>query len=375
MTRSNFSFPTMTTTSQKLFRLVSWITVEPVELFYCLMVTTSNIVRDNLFIEKVCRLDFNYSTEVCYNYTQYGNVDDDVEQNVQDRVTELELWDGIIVSIPAAFFCLFVGNWSDYHGRKPLLIIPFLGNIFCFLAYILNYYFFYELNTDYLLLSSIYGITGAYQCLNMGLYGYVADVTDLKDRTMRLSVLNGVYSLAYVLGTKLGSVLYSEIGNYYIIFGLSIVFAILGILYTIFFVRESIKKTKEEKESHTFFDFDNVKRSFETAFKARPHNGRLHVILLIINFAVFMFCLNTSHYDYLLTSLKYDWTITEYSNYLTIQRICRLLGLFLLLPLLSRILKVHLHESDSECSIENAENLSPKIVGNLHSEYRKSCNF
>ena len=48
-------------------------------------------------------------------------------QSREERVAELELWDGIIVALPAAFFCIFVGNWSDYHGRKALLILLVYG--------------------------------------------------------------------------------------------------------------------------------------------------------------------------------------------------------------------------------------------------------
>ena len=36
-------------------------------------------------------------------------------------------------------------------------------------------------DTDYL--------TGGYICLNLGLYGYLSDVTTSEDRTMRLSIL------------------------------------------------------------------------------------------------------------------------------------------------------------------------------------------
>ena len=107
------------------------------------------------------------------------------------------------------------------------------------------------------------------------------------------------------------------------------------------FVKESVIATEQEKQDHGLFDFQNVKECLRTAFKKRPNNGRTYILLLILNFAVFMFCLNTSHYDYLLVQLKYDWTIVEYSNYLSVQRICRMLGLFLLLPLLSKILKIN----------------------------------
>ncbi len=332
--------PATRSLKSRLLSLVSWITVEPVEFLYCLMFTTSYVVRDNLFILKVCRLDFDYSMEVCLNYTEDGEAEDDVVENVQDRVAELEMWDGILVAIPSAFFCLFVGNWSDYHGRKLLLVLPFIGNIASYLAYMLNYWLFYELNTNWLLLASVvYGLTGAYQCLNMGLYGYVSDVTTREDRTMRLSLLNGVFSLAYVIGNTMGSRIYEANPNYYLIFGISCGIGVLAIIYSLL-LKESVHSTKEQKKQHKLLDIENAKQCMQTALKKRPGRGRLHVILLIANFALFMFPLNTSHYDYLLTQLRYDWTIVEYSDYLSFQRICRMLGLFLLLPFLSKVLKV-----------------------------------
>ena len=250
------------------------------------------------------------------------------------------MWDGIIVTLPAAIFCLFIGNWSDYHGRKPLLILPFIGNILSYTFYILNYYFFYELSSGYLLLGSVAGAFGGYQAFNMGLYGYVSDVSTVVDRTMRLSILNGVFSLGYVLGTMTDAALYDRIGDYYVIFGISIGFAVIGLIWSIL-IRESVKTDASEKKAHKFFDLDNVKQSMQTAFKKRPDNGRVNIILLVINFAIFMFCLNTYSYDYLLVQKKYNWTIVEYSRYLSIQRVCRLTGLFVFLPLLSRVFKVN----------------------------------
>ena len=69
----NNSMPQSQSVLCKLWRWVctvaSHVTVEPVEFIYCLMTTTSYVVRDNLFLEKVCRLDMNYTEEVCYNLT------------------------------------------------------------------------------------------------------------------------------------------------------------------------------------------------------------------------------------------------------------------------------------------------------------------
>ena len=302
--------------------------MEPVEVFYVLMFTTSNVVRDNLFIDKVCQLDFHHSQDICRNLKDHQHI----KGEVMLRVTDLQIYDGILVALPAAVFSLFVGNWSDKRGRKLLLIFPFIGNIAEFLTYMINNYFFYELNSNYLLFGSTLGLTGGYYVLNLGLYGYISDITSPADRTMRLSILNGLFSAAYVVGTMLGGYLFTAIESYYVIFGISTFFALCGIFYTIFFVKESI----EPVESVKFFDIHNIKECLKTAYKQRPGSARFHVFLLVVNFAIFMFCLNTGHYDYLLMIQRFDWKADDYSTFLIVKRAFRFSGLFLILPLLSR---------------------------------------
>ena len=118
---------------------------------------------------------------------------------------------------------------------------------------------------------------------------------------MRMSILNGVFSLGYVIGTTLGAKLYKKYANYYLNFGISCGLSIFGIIYTLCFVKESITIDEQTKQTRKgFFNLENVVESLKTAFKSRPGSGRVRVILLIINFAIFMFPLNTTHYDYLL---------------------------------------------------------------------------
>ena len=49
-------------------------------------------------------------------------------------------------------------------------------------------------------------------------------------------------------------------------------------------------------------------------------------IRLLLWFQVFSLCVNTTDFDYLMTRLKFNWEKENFSNYLTVQRICRLLG-------------------------------------------------
>ena len=72
-----------------------------------------------------------------------------------------------------------------------------------------------------------------------------------------------------------------------------------------------------------FFDWSNVADCFRTTLRHRAGSGRARVLLLVINFAIFMFPLNSSHYDYLLFKARYSWDVADFSNYLTAQRVCR----------------------------------------------------
>ena len=115
-----------------------------------------------------------------------------------------------------------------------------------------------------MLLGAIYGFFGGYQCFNLGLYGAVADVSSVADRTTRLSILNGVFSLGYVVGTQIGSAMYTNVGNFYAIFGLSCLFGVAGILYTVFIVRESVSVIREENDGDDYspWDLSNLAASF-----------------------------------------------------------------------------------------------------------------
>ena len=135
-----------------------------------------------------------------------------------------------------------------------------------------------------------------------------------------------------------------------VIFGVSAALGVVGLVWSLL-LPESVHSTPEDRARHRLLDLSNVRESVRTVLRPRPGPGRVAVWLLVLNFAVFMFPLNTGRFDYLLVQLKYDWTIVQYSTYLSVQRVCRLLGLFLLLPFVSRVLKVDDSLTASVCTL------------------------
>jgi PCFT/HCP family folate transporter-like MFS transporter 1/3 len=55
-----------------------------------------------------------------------------LEAVLEPRVTVLQMYKTVIESCIPVILSLFVGTWSDHHGRKPLILWPLFGMFFQF---------------------------------------------------------------------------------------------------------------------------------------------------------------------------------------------------------------------------------------------------
>lgn len=56
----------------------------------------------------------------------------ELEAVLEPRVTVLLMYKTVIESCVPVILSLFVGTWSDHHGRKPLILWPMFGMFFQF---------------------------------------------------------------------------------------------------------------------------------------------------------------------------------------------------------------------------------------------------
>jgi PCFT/HCP family folate transporter-like MFS transporter 1/3 len=108
-----------------------------------------------------------------------------------------------IAAVPTILFSLMAGALSDVFGRKPLLLLPLIGYLLAIICGIINYSFIYDLPLEFFYLDNLTAFFGGLAVYNLGVYSYGTDVSKPEDRAYRLARLDGVETVAAVIGTSL----------------------------------------------------------------------------------------------------------------------------------------------------------------------------
>jgi len=330
------------------FDFLKKMSVEPC-IFLCgLGFSLIGVQVSTLYIQKTCKVgsyffgNETFSIETCDNLFNGSFVTE--QGKVQEVVAKVEIVTQILKTIPMVIFTLFLGPWSDKAGRKLLIMLPFAGYVLYCVTLIINVYFFDQLVVEFLWLETISSYFGGYALLYLGAYGYIADTSSLKSRTIRIAVMDGMSSVSETIGSYISSYLYAALG-YYGSFGFASLCFLLGLVIVFFTVHN--KKDPQNKETKTkILDVKNVLESFKVLTKSRADNMRHIVVILVVCFQIGMFSGGTYYIDYLYVRRKFDWTdentlIKFYSQLGSYKSGISIFSLFVILPLLVKVLKLH----------------------------------
>lgn len=96
----------------------------------------------------MCR-EQNFNPDVCANLSSHTKA----QASVQEEVSTINMYLELLNNIPAVFFVLFLGSWSDKHGRKIPMLLPSCGSFLATLVYLVRSH-----STVYCYMPTIYNI-------------------------------------------------------------------------------------------------------------------------------------------------------------------------------------------------------------------------
>ncbi|KAL3289024.1 hypothetical protein HHI36_003467 [Cryptolaemus montrouzieri] len=335
------------TSIQKLKFVFTHITVEPIVLFFVIAWNIKFLTSQNLWLEKACRVNLNYNSSTCHamvmrNATGFEPFQ---EIQVQQLVSKMVAIRSICMGSLPAILMLFIGSWSDRHGRrKPVIMMPILGEVIgCFLLFVCVYYFS-DVSLEYTALSEIIpnSLTGGWFTAFLGFFSYVSAFGDDENKTIRMGAVSVCENIGTTIGVFLIGFLVKALGFIWM-YAISLAMYVTAIIYGHFMLKENRIVHGEEKKNaiKDFFDFDNVKRTFEICFKEGPQNRKWKmVILMFIDMMLVGPLCGEINVLYLYTILRFSWTELDFSIFFSINYILQILGSIFGVPFFSKYLKL-----------------------------------
>ncbi|XP_055341854.1 uncharacterized protein LOC129590578 [Paramacrobiotus metropolitanus] len=271
----------------KLPTFYAAVRLVPFAFFLCMGAGIYSPVWTELLKNRVCLIGLHIPANVCAHITddQYKEQGD----AVRSMTADYQQYDTLIGSLPAIFFNIFVGAWSDRFGRKLPMVVPMIGMTLAVAFTAVVAYF--PMHPAYLLIASILStLTGGWTIILMAKFSYIGDHTTSHTRAMNIAIIDGSLSLFMNSGGLLGGVIYTHLGRvtpFYIATGMYVA----CILYVLLVIRDQPIHTRGERPGLlSLFTLRNLQDNYRMLRKPRMGDTRLHLWLVLLALAIYSIC-------------------------------------------------------------------------------------
>ena len=262
--------------------------VEPILCAYFFNIGMDMFTSKQLIFRKICINRFNDTYCDMISHSLNSNFKKDVNF-VHNETAEWDLYLNIARTLPAVFVTIFLGAWSDKVGRKVVIILPVLGDFFGFFFFLMSALYL-ELSLNYLLIGClISGCFGNFTTMLQASCAYVADVSSVGERTIRIAFLEFMNHLGRTIGPAIAGILIQTYGFKTVyIFVLAV--TIFQMTYWIF-LKESrqFDLCTTDNKFKELVKFQRIKDCLNVLFAKRKENHRKMFYLLVCAFLLDLF--------------------------------------------------------------------------------------
>ncbi|XP_044264196.1 uncharacterized protein LOC123011014 isoform X2 [Tribolium madens] len=339
------TFRTMTT-KERLLYIKNVITVEPLIAAYLLASIICGPALYNLEFEKGCRADLQLNDSICDailsgEATNYS----EANEKIQILIGDMHSWQIPLQSVMPLILVLFLGSYSDRHNlRKPFLLIPVLGEFFAVAGCMLCVVFMKEwpLASQGIAQTVVPSFFGGQTMIVMAVFAYIADVSTVEMRTLRVGVVQIVLNVCTPVGQAVSGILFEKTG-YFGVLSIAVGCYLFAILYGIFWIKEPNQPDVISKKSF-FVDAFDPKHAIETfnilLKKSKENNRAFVVAVLFILFIYSIVVTGEGGVFYLYVQGFFNWGPLEYSYFITINTVIHLVGTLIGVPLFTKFLSM-----------------------------------
>ncbi|XP_013162941.1 PREDICTED: proton-coupled folate transporter-like [Papilio xuthus] len=317
------------------------ITMELPLFFTMMALSLSGAVTRNIILYRTCVHSLNHSKNECEGFLSptKANITQHLEEEVQKYEAFVSMVRITFESLAPAILSLFLGVWSDTHGRKPLVAWPLFG--MCISGALTVIYSMMDFMGPwwYILTVIPTSFLGGFTSLFTGSFCYVSDITSIEKRSFRMTLVETAVSIGSVIGAISSSYVLRAVGIVYLLL-IATTLYVFAYVFTIVFLKESLQGAVEGNLL-SVLDFSLIKEMGKKCFKKRPNHGRAQILLLTFanSFSIFiMMGLMNLEYNY--TRTKLHWAIKEYTTFSAVNTTITFLGSLIGVILIQKLLRI-----------------------------------
>ncbi|EDV95782.1 proton-coupled folate transporter [Drosophila grimshawi] len=331
---------------QWLIYCITSISVEPTMFLYMFAFMITSVVEQNFFVQKACRVNRNFSAEICDNINAAEN--EEYKKQVLETTAWFHQWEDISAHIFPIILALFLGSFSDRRGRKLPLLMGLVGK-FIYSSMIVVNAKMPSWPLEYVIYTATLpsAVTGADVAIFASCFAYISDITTLQQRTIRVTILDVIYLMAMPTGVALGSYLFYNVFDmsYANMFAVNASLLFTAIIYTLLVLKwQTTPNQRSLRELGCcgfwgdFFDVQHIKDSFGVLAKRRSGHRRTFLYILLLSMALYTFQRDEGNYLYLYTFDKFGWQVSSYSTFKTFKSSAFVIAMLLAVPLMNKVL-------------------------------------
>ncbi|EXJ79895.1 hypothetical protein A1O3_08180 [Capronia epimyces CBS 606.96] len=281
------------------------------------------------------------------------------DPHVQSLVAKFNLYYSLLSGVFSALTVPHLGALSDRVGRKKVIVGASVGAVVAEIITIIVGTYPHQVSVYWILLGALLdGLCGSFTSAMALAFAYASDCSTPERRNVAFGYFHGTLFTGIALGPILAGWLINLTGTVLTVFYVALACHLFFILFVSFVVPESLSKERQllAREKRRTARLQSPHKDwlarlinynlFEPLWVLRPTGEgsssqlrRNLFVLAAIDTMMFGVAMGTMQIIIIYAEYRFGWTAVDSSVFLSAVNVCRVLGLIVILPLLTRIFR------------------------------------